>query len=62
MTLLDTRQAAARLRLARRTLEKWRVEGRGPEYRKHGDRVYYTEQALEQWSQSQTRRSTSDLA
>ena len=60
--LLDTKQAADRLRLARRTLEKWRVHGKGPEYRKHGDRVYYDERSLEKWSEAQTRRSTSDAA
>ncbi len=58
--LLDTGQAAEALRLAKRTLEKMRVEGRGPEYRKHGDRVFYDEKALERWSEAQTRRSTSE--
>ncbi len=60
MTLLDTNEAADKLRLARRTLEKWRVEGKGPAYRKHGDRVYYTDESLERWSERQTRHSTSD--
>lgn len=60
MTLLDTRQAADRLLLARRTLEKWRCIGKGPEYRKHGDRVYYDERELERWSDSQRRNNTSE--
>ncbi len=62
MTLLDTTQAADKLRLARRTLEKWRVEGKGPEYRKHGALVYYEERALDKWSEDQTKRNTSDAA
>ena len=57
--LLDTTQAAETLRLARRTLEKWRVEGRGPEFRRHGDRIFYDERELERWSDAQRRNSTS---
>ena len=60
--LLDTRQAADALRLAKRTLEKWRVDGGGPEYRKHGDKVLYEEGALEAWSNARRRTSTSDAA
>jgi hypothetical protein len=61
MTLLDTKQAAKKLRLARRTLEKWRTEGRGPEYRKHGDLVFYEERDLEQWSDAQRRTPTAEV-
>lgn len=57
---LDTDETARRLRLSPRTLEKWRVRGEGPEYRKHGKRVYYDEGALERWSDGQRRTSTSD--
>jgi len=38
---LNTAEAAAWLRLTRNTLEKMRVQGTGPLYRKHGRYVRY---------------------
>lgn len=53
-------QAAAVLCVAERTLEKWRIEGRGPVFRHHGRRVVYRREDLETWSAATARRSTSE--
>lgn len=57
---LNTVEAAAWLRLTKNTLEKMRVNGRGPVYRKHGRYVRYHIEDLVEWSQASKRRSTSD--
>lgn len=57
---LNTVEAAAWLRLTKNTLEKMRVHGRGPEYRKHGRYVRYHIEDLVEWSKANKRRSTSD--
>lgn len=62
---LDTNAAARWLSptggkpLSPRTLEKWRVQGRGPSFLKFGSRVLYSESDLERYVDSQKRRSTS---
>ena len=57
---LNTGEAAAWLRLTKNTLEKMRVQGRGPIYRKHGRYVRYHIEDLVDYSQASKRRSTSD--
>src|SRR3954466_371353 len=57
---LNTVEAAAWLRLTKNTLEKMRVQGRGPLYRKHGRYVRYHIEDLVDCSQASKRRSTSD--
>ena len=57
---LNTVEAAAWLRLTKNTLEKMRVNGRGPAYRKHGRYVRYHIEDLVEWSHASKRRSTSD--
>ncbi|MBR1177118.1 helix-turn-helix domain-containing protein [Bradyrhizobium sp. KB893862 SZCCT0404] len=57
---LNTVEAATWLRLTKNTLEKMRVHGRGPVYRKHGRYVRYHIEDLVEWSQANKRRSTSD--
>jgi hypothetical protein len=60
---LDTEGAAAHLGLGKSTLEKYRVAGIGPAYRKHGRRrVLYLRAELDAWSAAQARRSTSEAA
>ena len=58
--LLTTRQAAERLGLSPRTLERYRVTGEGPRFRKIGRWVRYTPEDLVQWLESCARTSTSD--
>ena len=57
---LNTDQAAERLRVSPRTLEKFRVVGAGPKFFKIGRLVFYTADTLENWTQSRIRTSTSD--
>jgi excisionase family DNA binding protein len=57
---LTTAEAAAWLRLGENTLEKMRVQGRGPVYRKHGRYVRYHIEDLVDYSKASLRSSTSD--
>jgi len=59
---LNTEQAATILNISPRTLERWRIEGKGPDYRKFGKRVTYSEPSLLEWAENQTHTSTSDAA
>jgi len=54
----DTESAAAYLQLSASCLEKWRVLGRGPRFRKHGRQVRYLRADLDAWPESQVRNST----
>ena len=47
---LNTDQAAFYVGLSRRTLEKMRITGAGPRYRKHGRYVRYHIDDLDSWS------------
>jgi len=55
-------EAAAYLRLSPRTLEKYRVVGGGPPFRKLGRRVFYAQADLESWANARICDSTSDPA
>jgi hypothetical protein len=57
---LNTKQAAALLGLKPNTLEKMRVYGGGPIYRKHGRKVRYHLQDLMMWSEATKRLLTSN--
>jgi len=57
---LCTKEAAPYLGLSSRTLEKMRVSGRGPSFRKHGRYVRYHIDDLNAWSQASLSQSTSD--
>jgi len=57
---LTQSQAAVHLNLSPRTLEKYRVIGCGPKFRKFGTRVRYTLADLNEWSAARTCESTSD--
>ncbi len=52
--------AAERLGLSVRTLQRWRVTGQGPTFRKLGKRVGYTAGDLEAFLERAARSSTSD--
>jgi excisionase family DNA binding protein len=56
---LSAQEAAELLRISPVTLSRWRIEGRGPEYRKFGRRVRYGRTDLITWADAQRRRSTS---
>jgi predicted DNA-binding transcriptional regulator AlpA len=57
---LRTQEAARFLGLSGRTLEKHRIYGTGPTYRKLGGRVVYALDDLKAWADRGTRNSTSD--
>lgn len=58
---LTTREAARFLKLKPNTLEKMRVYGGGPVYRKHGRYVRYHFDDLTDWSDMRKKDSTSDV-
>jgi Helix-turn-helix domain len=57
---LTNDEAAAFLRLSPRTLEKQRVIGGGPRFRKFGRRVMYAAADLEAWADARTFEATCD--
>lgn len=57
---LNTAQAAHYIGLSHRTLEKMRLTGSGPRFRKHGRYVRYHIDDLDAWSRGGGRNSTSD--
>lgn len=57
---LTTDEAGAFLRLSPRTLEKQRVLGGGPRFRKFGARVVYAAADLRAWADSHAYDMTSD--
>ena len=57
---LRTPEAARFLGISHRTLERHRIFGTGPVYRKIGGRVVYRLADLEQWADRGLRTSTTD--
>ena len=57
---LTNNEAAEFLRLSPRTLEKQRVIGGGPRFRKFGRRVMYAVVDLETWADARSFEMTSD--
>lgn len=57
----DTKNAANFLKISRRTLERWRMTGEGPVYRKLGGRVVYAECDLIAFSDNARRVNTSQV-
>ncbi len=57
---LDNKQAAYFLKISPRTLEKHRVKGGGPRFRKLGRRVVYAVADLEAWANARICSNTSD--
>ena len=57
---MTTDEAAVFLRLSPRTLEKQRVLGGGPRFRKFGARVVYARSDLRTWADSRSYGMTSD--
>lgn len=52
--LFDNDDAAARLKVSPRTLERWRLEGRGPDFVRVGKRRLYTQEALQKFITANT--------
>lgn len=60
--VLTTREAARYLSLGASTLERFRISGGGPCYRKLGRAVRYHRSDLNEWLESRRTRSTSQAA
>ena len=58
IAFLTQTEAARLLRVSVRTLERWRLEGSGPSYRKFGRRVVYSRNDLMEWTHGCIRSST----
>jgi hypothetical protein len=56
---LNVSEAGEFLRLKKRTLDNMRWMGTGPNFRKHGGRVYYHIDELKEWSLETKAKSTS---
>jgi predicted site-specific integrase-resolvase len=57
---LTEQDLATRWEISERTLQKWRVRGAGPVFRKIGSNVRYDERDVEAYEDRQARTSTSD--
>ena len=61
--LLTVEEAAARLKISKHTLNRWRVTGDGPPFVKYGPRlVRYVESVLDRWAQQRLHGSTGEYA
>lgn len=59
--LLTVEEAASRLKISKHTLNRWRVTGEGPPFKKYGPRlVRYAERELDAWGATRTHGSTSE--
>ncbi len=60
-TLLTVEEAAARVKISKHTLNRWRVTGEGPPFVKYGPRlVRYVDHVLDDWAQKRLHASTSE--
>ncbi len=57
---LTTQQAARRIQLSPRTLERKRLDGTGPRFRKAGNKVLYLLSDLDDWLDEHCFSSTSE--
>lgn len=62
MSTLRVKEAASRLGLSASTLNKWRTQGRGPQFVKLGRAVCYRPADLDAWVNDQLKSSTSEYS
>lgn len=60
MEILNTREAAAYVRLGKPTMERFRISGSGPVFVKLGGAVRYRKADLDNWIEARRIRSTSE--
>lgn len=60
MEILNTREAAAYVRLGKPTMERFRISGEGPVFVKLGGAVRYRKTDLDSWIETRRVRSTSE--
>ena len=61
-TFLSETQLADLLKVSKRSIQRWRVEGRGPRFRRHGSAVRYALSDALAWSEANAAHSTSEQA
>lgn len=59
---LIQREAASVLRISERTLERFRLDGSGPQFVKAGRRVLYRRSDIDAWTDARTFCSTSEMS
>lgn len=59
-SLITADTLADRLGTKRRTVDEWRITGKGPKFIRVGRSVRYRPEAVEAWLLSQERKSTSE--
>ena len=59
-SLITPDTLADRLGVQRRTIDEWRITGRGPKYIRIGKAVRYRPAAVDEWLLEQERRSTAE--
>jgi hypothetical protein len=62
MTLIPSKEAAARLCVAEGTLANWRVLGKGPTFVRIGGKICYTDEDIQAFITNGLRNSTSEVA
>jgi predicted DNA-binding transcriptional regulator AlpA len=55
-------QVAELLQVSRRSVQRWRGEGRGPRFRRHGSTIRYSLADVLRWSEANAANSTSEAA
>ena len=60
--LLSPTEVAAKIKMSPRTLQKWRCNGRGPQYVRLGHAVRYREQDVDAWVESKLSRNSAEAA
>ena len=58
---MNTENCAEYLGVSKKTLERMRVEGGGPPFKKIGHRVMYSDHDIQRWVEENTFQSTSEF-
>ncbi len=61
LNLLTVDEAAARVKVSKHTLNRWRITGEGPPFIKYGPRlVRHAQETLDAWAEARQCGSTSE--
>lgn len=62
LELLSPDELAASIKMSKRTLAKWRCNGRGPEYVRLGHAVRYRQQDVDAWLEAKVSKNSAEAA
>ena len=62
LELLSPDELAASIKMSKRTLAKWRCNGRGPEYVRLGHAVRYRQQDVDAWLEAKVSKNSTEAA